>query len=49
MEKKHCPIKGQKLIGKVKNAHNIILVLLIPHKNLCRIGYKREKGDGDSM
>jgi hypothetical protein len=38
MEKNHNPVRGQKPINKVKNGHNIVLIPLIPHRNLLGIG-----------
>jgi len=38
MEKKHSPIKSQKLVSKIKNGHNIVLIAFIPHRNLLGIG-----------
>jgi len=38
MEKKHSPVNGQKLVSKIKNGHNIVLIPFIPHWNFLGIG-----------
>ncbi len=34
MEKNHNLVRGQNLVNKIKNGHNVVLIPLIPHKNL---------------
>ncbi len=34
MEKKHNPIKGQKLIGKIENERNVVLIPPIQNNTL---------------
>jgi hypothetical protein len=43
VETKHNPIKGQKLVGKVKNRYNVVLILPIPWGNFCKTKSQRNK------